>query len=1031
MGQIRESRPSLLDRFKRRRAKTSTGGSEVQADSSTYNFATSSSSTFPIAAKEIPPPPYDASPDPSIISTRPPIISEVKKTPIIVNTVVVPSSPDASSSLFADSSTPTRPPSSSGEFERTDDLWTNAYQSLKFDDETGKLVQAYEKLLTSLHKNDIDVLGLSDDAPNMLDCDAAQRVARMQEMTKLSLEKAKRHTNVYQAVEQVGNFVEITSYAVSSMLAAYPPASLAWSGICAILSIIAAPSTQQLAMRDGLFYVMEKMEWYMAISRLTLDDMTHNSRGILSLRDLTKFKIGSLFQTLLEFEIKAVCTIHGLSPLTRALRAILLIDDWNTRLDQVKSLEAEISGYLVQVNSAATTTALIQISQDTAKLSGVLRELKNIREQGNDERLRAEESRRLELIGRFSTETTCPYLDRMMAVSKRVPGTCEWFQTHNKYRDWLGSPDGGLLLLSADPGCGKSVLSRFLVDEILPVKMPRDTICYFFFKDSPDQNNTPAALCALIHQILSSKPALTDTIRAEILENGNALTVKERVLWKIFEKLTLTLQKQGSSVVCVLDALDECQRDGRLSIVEHVQSLVQRNANMAPKPGEPPLGKVKFLITTRGYPEIVKLFQDFSRGCILLAGENKAEVSQIQSEIAMVANHRLDQLAVDRGFSAKRKAEIHQILAEKGGQQRTYLWVRLVFEVLEANLRDQLFVWKRIINTLPQTVYDAYDKLLERVSDSDRDRVMMLLRLMIAAFRPIPLRTAILLLDARDFADYSLDNDELDEGDDEDDEDEEPEWESEQGFTAWVLGTCGIFVTIYDQQLFFIHQTAKEFLQASGKLTTTPVHSPKSPLLPTFRHSITEKEAHRTMAENCIALWKYGTKARINWDDERAKDDGYRYCVELWAEHFREAQVFSSTAKGLPSPAGDDEAFSGSSSELVSDIDPRFWDTYLALWNDATFIRAQHLGSFLAWYDKDAYFVPAEFTDESRLAFIATYGHYRLLNTELRRLVPSGLLEPDALPSTLPAEGTGKDQCTRLLLRHVPMRPVIIVSDNN
>src|SRR5579871_3337423 len=112
-----------------------------------------------------------------------------------------------------------------------------------------------------------------------------------------------------------------------------------------------------------------------------------------------------------------------------------------------------------------------------------------MREQQDEEKQSQVEARRLELISKFSTEMTCPYVERMTAVPKRIEGTCEWFQTHKTYQNWLESPDGGLLLLSADPGCGKSVLSRFLIEEVLPVKLPRATICYFFFKDSPDQNN--------------------------------------------------------------------------------------------------------------------------------------------------------------------------------------------------------------------------------------------------------------------------------------------------------------------------------------------------------------------------------------------------------------------------------------------------------------------------------------------------------------------------------------------------------------
>lgn len=98
---------------------------------------------------------------------------------------------------------------------------------------------------------------------------------------------------------------------------------------------------------------------------------------------------------------------------------------------------------------------------------------------------------------------------------------------------------------------------------------------------------------------------------------------------------------------------------------------------------------IRFLVTTRGYPEIIKLFKGFSQGCILLAGENKSEVDQIQQDIALVAAHKLNKLAAPRKFTDKRTEEMQNILMRKVGQQRTYLWVRLVFEVLESNLQDR------------------------------------------------------------------------------------------------------------------------------------------------------------------------------------------------------------------------------------------------------------------------------------------------------------------------------------------------------
>ncbi len=85
------------------------------------------------------------------------------------------------------------------------------------------------------------------------------------------------------------------------------------------------------------------------------------------------------------------------------------------------------------------------------------------------------------------------YKDR---VATRLPNTCIWCTNDQRYKDWV-QIESGILLVSADPGCGKSVLAKYMVD----VALPRTTTICYFFKDM-DQNTTRQALCALLHQLL-------------------------------------------------------------------------------------------------------------------------------------------------------------------------------------------------------------------------------------------------------------------------------------------------------------------------------------------------------------------------------------------------------------------------------------------------------------------------------------------------------------------------------------------------
>ena len=90
----------------------------------------------------------------------------------------------------------------------------------------------------------------------------------------------------------------------------------------------------------------------------------------------------------------------------------------------------------------------------------------------------------------------------------RVEGTCKWALKSPEYQRWWESSHNDLLWISADPGCGKSVLAKSFVDEVFNTSLPTISVCYFFFKDNNEQNSLATALCAILHQLFGVQPQL-------------------------------------------------------------------------------------------------------------------------------------------------------------------------------------------------------------------------------------------------------------------------------------------------------------------------------------------------------------------------------------------------------------------------------------------------------------------------------------------------------------------------------------------
>jgi hypothetical protein len=142
-----------------------------------------------------------------------------------------------------------------------------------------------------------------------------------------------------------------------------------------------------------------------------------------------------------------------------------------------------------------------------------------------------------------------------------------------------------LLLVTADPGCGKIVLSRYLIDQIL--SDDGRTVCYFFFRDDfENQKSSIRAVCALLHQVFdSNRDLLTDNILQNQGARGKKFVESFPELWKIFTSVAI-----HQETVCILDALDECQDNDREQLLDNIIGTQ--------------VSGLRFLLTSRPYDHI-------------------------------------------------------------------------------------------------------------------------------------------------------------------------------------------------------------------------------------------------------------------------------------------------------------------------------------------------------------------------------------------------------------------------------------------
>ena len=463
----------------------------------------------------------------------------------------------------------------------------------------------------------------------------------------------------------------------------------------------------------------------------------------------------------------------------------------------------------------------------------------------------------------------------------RVEGTCRWFLEHPHFQYWWKSQKSNLLWVSADPGCGKSVLAKSLVDGELKSSKTHTT-CYFFFKDDNlEQKSATNALCAVLHQLFEQKKPLIKHAMADFHSNGAQLHRLFERLWNILKEGAA--DADTGTVVCIIDALDECEESSRTRLLNYLEhfyndSTTNDRQNMV----------LKFLITSRPYFHIERNLHSLisKHPVIRLAGE--AETLSISREIDLVI-----QVEVQRLGEMLELDDFARSILAKGlskFRNRTYLWLHLILEVIRRRLEtvSQKNI-QNILDSVPETVEKAYTAILER--SEDIISANRLLNIIISAARPLTLRemnTAMTVeATCSSYKDLDL--------------------APEEKYKVTIRNLCGLFVTIIDSRIYLFHQTAREFLLSNSNST---ISSQDQNHPHTWKHSLTLKASNLVLARRCI--WyllfaefeiehlkqpvtltghqtKYGAPSKDSILDYMSTHPFLNYAANYWVLHVREA----------------------------------------------------------------------------------------------------------------------------------------------
>ncbi|KAH0534088.1 hypothetical protein FGG08_007313, partial [Glutinoglossum americanum] len=449
----------------------------------------------------------------------------------------------------------------------------------------------------------------------------------------------------------------------------------------------------------------------------------------------------------------------------------------------------------------------------------------------------------------------------------RVEKTCQWFLEHSNFQTWYRSNTSSLLWVSADPGCGKSVLSKSLVEKELKSTESRAT-CYFFFKDDDiKQKSVTHALSALLHQLFSQKKFLIQHAIPDYESEGERLPTLFHKQWTVLTKAA-TDPKAGE-VICILDALDECEESGRYDIIKALSAFYKKANNTEGNPS-----RFKFLATSRPYLDIERRFTELTHDMPSVHLQGEKESKAISKEINFVIQFEVQKkIGLELNLNDSEKSFLERELSSM--PHRTYLWLKLILEVIRGRTSVTRMRIQEIISNLPTTVETAYEAILEK--SSDRRLARKLLCIVVAAVRPLTLKEMNIALAIEDHHRSSKDLD----------------LEDEIRFESTVRHLCGLFISVIDQKVYLIHQTAKEFLLAKPEMCSG-----------VWKYSIEPAVSELLVAKTCITYLLFadfsgdldiGEKPRAENESKvkhyTDKHHYLGYAATQWPIHYQKVQA--------------------------------------------------------------------------------------------------------------------------------------------
>lgn len=490
---------------------------------------------------------------------------------------------------------------------------------------------------------------------------------------------------------------------------------------------------------------------------------------------------------------------------------------------------------------------------------------------------------------------------RSPAAPQPLAGTCRWFFQQDRFSDWLSSGTRqGLLWVTGDSGSGKTLLSKFVADnlgeyvrsQLSPPIFGLVTVCYFSC-DQVFSSETGGVkmLSTLLYQILIEHEELSGHAIRQWGKKDQPLLENFDTLWKVFIA-TLKDIRLGYTIIIIIDAIDECKEATQQLYVEEFRSLL-RTECVGPK--------MRILFTSQRSMVLKSSFYDVPN----IHLDDAPFSGYVSEDVNMFIKHELDK---GPQCQPSHREFLERSLCEQA--DRTYLWVKFVIQELHKMRGGFEKTIQEKLDSIPKDLTKLYKQCLvvlrhDEDSDSWQDAVK-LLKIISASFQPLDRNDISFAVAVSGYHSRIADVDK----------------DRDFNIEPHIRKTLGFLVRIADCRVYLIHTSLKRYLEglssqakdndlAPFALTTEAAHLEMSRICTNYLSLQDFNDDHFQRApysvENSCQFLDFdpeysGIDFMLNSEDLESSEKGFKffdYCAINWTTHVALASQSAAEDAGI------------------------------------------------------------------------------------------------------------------------------------